>query len=69
MRDLQIAALGEPFRILRHDLRGHGDSGLLETRGKIDVFGRQMRGFVRRFPKAPRKNLLLEKRGFPDIGN
>jgi 3-oxoadipate enol-lactonase len=42
MWEPQIAALGEHFRILRYDLRGHGDSGLPETPWTIDDFGRDV---------------------------
>lgn len=38
----QIAALGQRFRILRYDLRGHGDSGLPEAPWTIDDLGRDV---------------------------
>lgn len=46
MWDPQIAALGEHFRILRYDLRGHGDSGLPEAPWTIDDFGRDVIGLL-----------------------
>jgi 3-oxoadipate enol-lactonase len=46
MWDAQVAALGKDFRILRYDLRGHGDTQATEGDYSIDLLVKDLSGLL-----------------------